>query len=157
MRGAPLRYPSIMGLSIGRGRGARTDINVTPLIDVVLVLLIIFLLAMPLQLRVLPLAIPPPAPPEAAAVEPPIVVHVGADLAVTVTHAGHARTVPAVGLAPVLRAALDHAGSPVVFVGFDDPVAWGDTVAIMDTVRSLAADPDHNGVTVALATRPDAP
>lgn len=145
-------------MSIGRARGARSDINVTPLIDVVLVLLIIFLVTMPLQLRVTPLLIPPPPPPDAAApTEPPIQIHVAADLAETITHGGKDRTVPAVGLAAALRDALEGARAPTVFVGFDDPVRWGDTVAIMDTVRGLAAGPEHNGITVALATRPAAP
>jgi biopolymer transport protein ExbD len=121
---------------------------------VVLVLLIIFLGTMPRQLRVTPLAIPPPD--AAAPAELPIQIHVAADLAVTVTYAGKERTVPAVGLATALRDALAGTTAPMVFVGFDDPVRWSDTVAIMDTVRGLATDPEHNGITVALANRPTA-
>lgn len=36
-----------MGAQVGRGKGANSDINVTPLIDVVLVLLIIFMVLTP--------------------------------------------------------------------------------------------------------------
>jgi len=38
-----------MGISIGTGGALRADINVTPLVDVVLVLLIIFMVVTPLM------------------------------------------------------------------------------------------------------------
>ena len=48
-----------MGMSAGSGSGGvKSDINVTPLVDVVLVLLIIFLVTMPIILRDLVLEIP---------------------------------------------------------------------------------------------------
>ncbi|MBK9036189.1 MAG: biopolymer transporter ExbD [Myxococcales bacterium] len=145
-----------MGMSLGRQGSSRSDINVTPLIDVVLVLLIIFLVTMPVQLRVTPLEIPPPAPADAVVPAAPIVVRVAADLSVTIAQGERTRDVGPGALPAALRASLaDAAGPPQVFVAFDDPVPWREAVAIMDTVRGLAADPDHNGVTVALATRPE--
>ena len=40
-----------MGMQVGKQGGVKTDINVTPLIDVVLVLLIIFLVTMPIMMK----------------------------------------------------------------------------------------------------------
>ncbi len=49
-----------MGISAGGGGQGRpkSDINVTPLVDVVLVLLIIFLVAMPILLRHITIEVP---------------------------------------------------------------------------------------------------
>lgn len=48
-----------MGISTGGSKGgARSDINVTPLVDVVLVLLIIFLVATPILLRYVTIEVP---------------------------------------------------------------------------------------------------
>ena len=40
-----------MGMAVGPGRGVKADINVTPLVDVVLVLLIIFMVVTPMLQR----------------------------------------------------------------------------------------------------------
>lgn len=48
-----------MGISTGKsGKGPRSDINITPLVNVVLVLLIIFLVAMPIRLLHIPVEVP---------------------------------------------------------------------------------------------------
>ena len=46
------------GFSVPKGKGAVGDINVTPLIDVVLVLLIIYMVVTPVTLRQLEVKIP---------------------------------------------------------------------------------------------------
>ena len=62
-----------MGFGAGGGRGGvRSDINITPLVDVVLVLLIIFMVMTPLLLKQLDIKVPEKAqdvevvPPSAA-------------------------------------------------------------------------------------------
>ena len=59
-----------MGMSAGGGKGAKSEINVTPLIDVLLVLLIIFMVITPLTPHGLESLVPQPPPPNAPPPDP---------------------------------------------------------------------------------------
>ncbi len=49
-----------MSMSAGTSGGINSDINVTPMIDVLLVLLIIFMIIQPLNRQTIPIQVPPP-------------------------------------------------------------------------------------------------
>jgi biopolymer transport protein ExbD len=49
-----------MAMSAGSSSGTVSDINVTPMIDVLLVLLIIFMIIQPLNRQTIPIQVPPP-------------------------------------------------------------------------------------------------
>ena len=66
-----------MAMNLGGGGGSFTDINMTPLIDVMLVLLIIFIISLPPVTHAVKIDNPtngPPPPPQ-----PPVVVNLGID------------------------------------------------------------------------------
>jgi len=55
-----------MAMALGTSSGQKSDINVTPFVDIVLVLLIIFMVVTPLLSRALDVSVPPKSEAEAA-------------------------------------------------------------------------------------------
>ena len=152
-----------MGMSTGGGNkdGVHSDINVTPLIDVLLVLLIIFLVVMPIMMKMETLEIPrkitDTEAPDPNATMLTIKVKTSGDMVFTdndkeqsILAADLLRT-----LRPKLEAAAARGAERVIFVDFDDGVLWANVVSTMDSIRSLAADVNHDEVKVALKLKED--
>ena len=126
-----------MSFSAAPGRRVRAEINVTPLIDVVLVLLIAFMVAVPSPLRQVPLAIaapepgpPPPAPPSA-----PVAVRVLADARVLLDGAP-----VAIGdLGERVRDALRRDPRGVVLFDAEDDASYGLLMRALDSCRGAGA------------------
>jgi len=150
-----------MGMSTGAGGGGGTskavasEINVTPLIDVLLVLLIIFLVVMPIMMKMETLQVPRTIndgeTSDLAALT--IKVKASGDLAFNDGSSEIDTSIQAVDIAKTLRPRLETmnaATEKVVFVEFEDAVPWNEVVMTMDTVRSLASDVNHDEVKVAL-------
>jgi len=148
-------------MNLNSGGGVKNDINVTPLIDVVLVLLIIFLVTMPIMMRTITLEVPRKADIEhedISAVGRQVTILVKADLSITLSNGEKEEEIAATDLAKALRPMLvDKKTDKLVFVDFEDPVPWANTVEIMDLVRSVAGDADHNEIKVALKMKEDKP
>jgi biopolymer transport protein TolR len=148
-----------MGMSSGGGNKSnsiQSEINVTPLIDVLLVLLIIFLVVMPIMMKMESLDIPRKIQ-ENEAPDPNAVmltVKVKVTLDVVLSENDKDTPVAAGDLPRMLRPKIDEmvkrGNERVVFVDFDDGVPWGNVVATMDSIRSLATDVNHDDVKVAL-------
>lgn len=147
-----------MGMSSGSGdkKAVQSEINVTPLIDVLLVLLIIFLVVMPIMMKMETLQIPRKLDEINETVENGtmlvIKVHVTGDMTLAendketpINAADVART-----LRPKLQQVLDRGQERVVFVDFEDGVPWAQVVQTMDQIRSIATDVNHDDVKVAL-------
>src|SRR4029078_7227854 len=56
-------------------------------------------------------------------------------------------------LRPKLEQAAARGTEKVIFVDFDDSVPWANVVGTMDSIRSLAADVNHDEVKVALKVK----
>jgi biopolymer transport protein ExbD len=153
-----------MGMSTGGNKGGvQSEINVTPLIDVLLVLLIIFLVIMPVMMKMETLEVPRKLDdqhemPDPNATQLTVIVHVSGDI--TFKDNDKEEQIAGTELLKTLRPkieALTQRGSTekVVFVDFDDEVMWNQVVSTMDTIRALAADVNHDEVKVALKVKED--
>ncbi len=134
-----------MGISTGGGKGGpKSDINVTPLVDVVLVLLIIFLVTTPIMMRQITIEVPR----KLSNVEDPtiaskqITVLLRADGMIVISDGRDLnKEVPRVELAKTLTPIIkDKKTEKVVFVDFEDQVPYGEAVGVMDTVRGAGAE-----------------
>jgi biopolymer transport protein TolR len=112
----------------GRGRrGALSEINVTPLVDVMLVLLIIFMISAPLLTAGVPVELPKT---DAAAIQnqsEPITVTVRADGTIFV----QADQVALSQLAPRLQAMADDARAKPIYVRADGRAAYEVVAQVM--------------------------
>ena len=107
------------------------DINVTPFIDVMLVLLIIFMVAAPLSTVDVPVDLPSSTAVPQKKPDKPLYVTIAADLAV------------AVGETPIKRVDLVHAldgmGNPDkdrrIFLRADRTVPYGELMDVLETLR----------------------
>jgi len=151
-----------MGISTGGGgHGPKHDINVTPLVDVVLVLLIIFLVAMPIMLHHITIEVPRKLEAdEISSTTTQIVLSGKPDGTVEVDDGTGKRSVNRIDLAKTIRPMIDAIKTErVVFVEFDDQMVYADVVSIMDTVKGMGRDAtghEINPVKIALKTTPSA-
>src|SRR3954452_6360922 len=151
-----------MGMSSGGNKGSvQSEINVTPLIDVLLVLLIIFLVVMPIMMKMETLQVPRKLNNEIEMPDPnssQLTIKVDKALQVSFNDGSSENDTPiqAVDIAKTLRPkleAMNAANDKVVFVQFDDEVPWNEVVTTMDTIRSLANDVNHDEIKVALKVK----
>jgi biopolymer transport protein ExbD len=118
--------------------GAKADINVTPLVDIVLVLLIIFMVLTPSMLKHMMANVPRKAPPDAPPPDPsqvPIVVEYTAKRELTV----NTEAVAFEALADKISERLKFDSQKVVFFKIEDEANYGEVVKLMDTVRGAGA------------------
>lgn len=130
----------------------------TPLIDVVLVLLIIFMVTMPITMTGMGLQVPPKLAEPQQDPNNPLLVMVAADLTVTVEQSGERQTLTLAGLSRHIRNRLDQpqpiqTKNQAVFVDFADEVAWQFVVETMDQIRGAARDVNHDEIAIALVVK----
>jgi biopolymer transport protein ExbD/biopolymer transport protein TolR len=130
-----------MGMNVGAGGGRHVVpvMNVTPLVDIVLVLLIIFIVITPQLTRKFWVHTPKQEKKEteqqADDPNPPLVLRIGADRSLTVN--GTQLTMPE--LAGRLRRMFAARSDHVIFFDADDEVEYGFAVQVMDQARAGGA------------------
>ncbi len=122
-------------LSRSKGRRGNGEINVTPFVDVVLVLLIIFMVTAPLMLQGMDVNLP-------ETTTQPIRVS-DAPLVLTVTREGEyslaRKLIPLDELQSRLEAVFDARGSKEVFLRADEAAPYGVVVEAMAAARRAGA------------------
>ncbi len=135
------------------------DINVTPFIDVMLVLLIIFMVAAPLSTVDINVDLPASTAQPAQRPDKPVFVTIKPDLTIAVGDAQVNRE----GLAAAVAAATGNDTQQRIFLRGDKTIAYGNIVDMMNVLRKAgylkialvgldaAQAPDENGTAPASA------
>ena len=127
-----------MGMaSAPSGKGPTPQVNVTPLVDVALVVLIIFMVVAPMLTKTFSLALPPEA------TEPPTADLSDEPLVMTLDRHGVMRlnkqVVESGDLAAVLPGMLARTKHKVLHFDADDALPYGDVVTRVDACRDAGA------------------
>ena len=103
------------------------DINVTPMVDVMLVLLVIFMVTAPLMITGVPVNLPRAQASKLERTKSPVVVTLAADRSLHLRD----KTVAEHDLVPALAALRGAEGDAVVYLRADRTLPYGDVMAVL--------------------------
>lgn len=122
-----------MGMSNGNGKGRATlsEINVTPLVDVMLVLLIMFMVTTPLMQQGIEVDLPKTSSSGVELNEEPMVLVIGPDQKMTVAK----QRIDMTDLRTKLKAIFEHRKNKQIYIQADRKVDYGFVAEAMAEIR----------------------
>ena len=126
--GAPFQHEAVE--DEGGGYRPLAEINITPLVDVMLVLLVIFMVTTPLMMGGVPVELPDTTAARVSETRKPVVVTLAADGALYLRDA----PLSSATLVPSLRALRAEEGDAVVYVRADRRIAYGQVMELIGRV-----------------------
>jgi biopolymer transport protein ExbD len=125
-----------MGMAAGSGKGANSEINVTPLVDVCLVLLIIFMVMVPKNVPEISVRVPPESKQKIKQQESDtLVIGLSKEGGVSLNH----NAIDKGQLGDKIEALLRNRDKKVVFVDFEDDANYGDAIEVLDIAKRSGA------------------
>jgi biopolymer transport protein TolR len=128
-----------MGMAVGGGKGAVANINMTPMIDVLLVLIIIFMVITPLTPKGLEALVPQPAPPnqpQSDADQRTVVVTVNKDKSMLINN----ESTDMAKLGSRLEEIFKTRAERVIFVKGDPDLEFEDVAKVIDAAKGAGID-----------------
>ena len=117
-----------------RGHGTMHELNITPLLDLVFVLLVIFIITTPQMMNNLEMTLPSPKPPTPTNEKPKITkINISAGGQITLND----RNVSVAELKEGLQQLKAADPDPKVVVNGDDQTDYQNMVAVLDTLQQL--------------------
>jgi biopolymer transport protein TolR len=122
-----------MSMSAGGGGGLTNEPNVTPMIDVLLVLLIIFMMVIPMSRKAIDTQLPDPTPQPATNTKPPdqIILEVLPGGKFAINKKPYERGALLAGIKEIFNGRPEK----VIFVKGDTTVIYNDVIFAMDQAR----------------------
>jgi biopolymer transport protein TolR len=122
-----------MAMSGGGGGALTNEINVTPMIDVLLVLLIIFMMVIPMSRKAIDLQLPDPTPDNTPSGPPPSQIVL--EVLPGNTFKINTQPVAKADLARRLKEIYDPRPDKIIFIKGDPTVKYSDVISAMDVAR----------------------
>jgi biopolymer transport protein TolR len=127
-----------MGMALGGSGGPKADINMTPMIDVLLVLIIIFMVITPLTPKGLEALVPQPAPPnqKSDADQRTVVIDIHKDKSMMI----NTEATDENRLGPRLEEIFKTRAERVVFVKGDPDLEFQTVAKVIDIAKGVGID-----------------
>ncbi|MGD0307757.1 MAG: biopolymer transporter ExbD [Acidobacteriota bacterium] len=123
-----------MSMAVGINKGPKSDINITPYIDILLVLLIIFMVITPVRQQDLEVKVPQPAQDEGNKTPPPADVIV-VSMSETAQLAINQEPTSIIELGSKLRDIYSARANKNMFISASAKLPYGDVVKIIDIAK----------------------